>query len=88
MFFIFGNCWLRVPYIFINKIVSGLATSLGFRVICFVKMVSDSFGAYKKLFKKNVNYGGRDMTYWIMVMKLPKFGIQPKKLVEDGHKHI
>ncbi len=25
------------------------------------------------------------MTYWTMVMKLPRFGIQPKKLVEDGH---
>jgi hypothetical protein len=48
-------------------------------------MVSDSFGAYKKLKKKDVNYGDRDITYWTMVMKLPRFGIQPKKLVEDGH---
>jgi len=48
-------------------------------------MVSDSFGACKKLKKKDVNYGDRDITYWTMVMKLPRFGIQPKKLVEDGH---
>jgi len=25
------------------------------------------------------------MTYWTMVMKLLRFGIQPKKLVENGH---
>jgi len=25
------------------------------------------------------------MTYWTMVMNLPRFWIQPKKLVEDGH---
>jgi hypothetical protein len=48
-------------------------------------MVLDSSRACKKLKKKDVNYGGCDMTYWTMVMKLPKFGIQPKKLVEDGH---
>jgi hypothetical protein len=35
--------------------------------------------------KKDVNYGSYDITYWTMVMKLPRFGIQPKKLVEDGH---
>ncbi len=85
IFFIFGNYWLRVPYICINKVVGGLATSLGFRVIYLAKMVLESFGAYKKLRKKNVNYGSRDMTYWTMVMKLPRFGIQAKKLVEDGH---
>jgi hypothetical protein len=62
-FFVFGNYWLRVPYICINKVVGGLATSLGFRVICLAKMVSDSFRACKKLKKKDVNYGGRDMTY-------------------------
>jgi len=48
-------------------------------------MVSDSFGACKKLKKKDVNYGSHDMTSWTMVMKLPRFGIQPKKLVENGH---
>jgi hypothetical protein len=45
-------------------------------------MVSNSS---KKTPKKNVNHGGHDMTYWTMVMKLRRFGIQPKKLVEDGH---
>jgi hypothetical protein len=48
-------------------------------------MVSNSSRAYKKLKKIYVHYGGRDMTYWTMVMKLPKFGIQPKKVIEDGH---
>jgi hypothetical protein len=48
-------------------------------------MLLNSSGAYKKLPKKDVNYGNCDMTYWTMVMKLPKFGIQPKKLVKDGH---
>jgi hypothetical protein len=78
-------CWLQVPHIFINQVVGGLVTSLGFRVIYLAKMVLDSFGACKKLKKKDVNYGSRDMTYWTMVMKLPRFGIQPKKLIEDGH---
>jgi hypothetical protein len=47
-------------------------------------MVSNSSGACKKLKKKNVNYDCRDMTYWTTVMKLFRFGIQPKKLAEDG----
>jgi hypothetical protein len=51
-------------------------------------MVSDSFGACEKLKKEDVNYGGRDMTYWTMVMKLLRFGIQPKKLVEMGIYHL
>jgi hypothetical protein len=84
-FLIFGNYWLQVPYICTNKVVGGLVRSLGFGVICLAKMVSDSFGACKKLKKKDVNYGSHDMTYWTMVMKLPRFGIQPKKLVENGH---
>jgi hypothetical protein len=84
-FFVFGNYWLQVCYICINKVVGGLATSLGFRVICLAKMIS---GACKKLKKKDVNYGSHDMTYWTMVMKLPRFGIQPKKLVEMGIYHL
>ncbi len=83
LFFVFGNYWLQVPYICINKVIGGLVTSLGFRVLA--KMVLDSFRAYKKFKKKDVNYGGRDMTYWTMVMKLPKSGIQPKKLVKARH---
>jgi hypothetical protein len=48
-------------------------------------MVLDSYGAHKKLKQKDVDYDNHDMTYWTMVMKLPKFGIKLKKLVEDGH---
>ncbi len=84
-FWIFGNCWLRAPYTCINKVVGGLVASLRFRFICLAKMVLDSLGACKKFKKINVDYGGRNMTYWTMVMKLPKFGIKSKKLIKDGH---
>jgi hypothetical protein len=43
-------------------------------------MVLNSSGACRKLKKKDLNYGGHEMTYWTMVMKLPKFGIEPKKI--------
>jgi hypothetical protein len=48
-------------------------------------MVSNSSGVYTKLQKKDVDYGSCDITYWTMVMKLLRFGIKLKKLVEDGH---
>ncbi len=47
-----------------------------------------SFGFRGQPNKKSVeevDYGGRELIYWINVQKMSSDGIDPKKLIEEGH---
>jgi hypothetical protein len=50
-------------------------------------MVLNSFKYQRKLKKGHTRgkYGSHDLKYCTTVMTLPKFGIYPKKLVEEGY---